>query len=968
MPLPFKRNTPSDIETHQLLSTHADDAGGINIVSSGHEERPTGHQAGTESPDISVYIKTNPREGLTDAEVQARLRQFGRNELAEVKKSSLFKFLAYFTGPIAYLIEIACILSAITRDWVNFGIILVLLIVNAVIGFVEEHKAEAALDALKNTLSSHARVVRNGGQLVDVSSAEIVPGDIVLLRIGDIAPADAQLLGIGSTGETAEGEFQVDESALTGESLPVSKQAGDSVYSSSIIKQGQQLGVVTKTGASTFIGRAASLISITVDQGHFQKTVSRIGHFLIAITIIIVAIIFVIDIVDIKLSTGTVTGQDVLDSLEKVLVLTIAAIPIGLPTALSVTMAVGAKQLSYKQVIVKKLTAVEQMASMNILCADKTGTLTKNELTMDEPWLGPSSSPSNTAKNDLALWAYLSVEPGSREPIDVAIHKSASQDITSSELSNFTITSFLPFNPTTKMTQATITVKSTGQTLRVVKGAPQVILQMVRDGATRNGDRDMETRCDEAQQAVLDYAQRGLRAIGIARTDPNHNPSQFRLVGLVSLLDPPRDDSAATIAKCREIGISLKMLTGDQVIIGKEVAKRLGLGRVFLGRDYLVNGGPSNHANDSLSNEERFVQGVIKADGFGGVVPEDKFQVVDILQQEGYIVGMTGDGVNDAPALKKANIGIAVHNCTDAARSAADIVLLHPGLSTIIEGVSTSRAIFSRMRSYALYSIISTLHFLIFFFLITVIEDYQLPAFLLVIICVLNDAATVVISVDNAEVSAKPNKWRLGQLLILSAAIAIILVGASFAHYYIAKDVLGVTRGQLDTIMYLHISSCPHFIIFSSRTTGRFWQHRPSILFTSVIIATQIIALLFSVYAFLSEAIPWSMGIIILLISLVIMVIADFVKVAILSSWTHMSNVQVLSTHKARAAKLKKRFLLAQQERVIVNWQKVRQVVLLREGLELLMRGTKQLSHDDLTQLDGENPFLDQYHIEDVEL
>lgn len=660
------------------------------------------------SPELEALLHTDHQQGLTSSEAEDRLKRFGPNALPENKTNPLLKILSYFRGPIAYLIEASCIVAAIVADWLDFGLVLGLLCINAAIGYYEERKAENALSALQNTLALKARCRRNG-QVTEVDVKDLVPGDVIVLRIGDIVPADARLLGYGISGEKSDAELLVDQAALTGESLPISKHEGSTVYSSSTVKQGQQLAVVTKTGVDTFIGRAANLIAVTKDVGHFQKTIDRICSWLVAITVLMVAILFVYKLVILQASLAV--------TLSFCLVVIVAAIPVGMPTCMNVTMSLGAKELAQYSVIVKRLNAIEELASVSVLCSDKTGTLTLNELTFDEPWLAHGYN-----QDDLLLHAYLAAEPSTNDPIESAVRRAAESTLQVLKdrpegtvgIPGYTVSSFQPFNPVTKMTTATIV--AAGKTFKVAKGAPPVIIDLIKD----------EKQREAAIHAVNALARRGLRALGVAKAVDENAP--YELVGMISLLDPPRPDSAETIQQCQEMGVQVKMITGDQQIIAREVAERLGMGTDILDAHYLA---------DSTASEEEITEHCIQADGFAQVIPEHKYRVVELLQNKGVITGMTGDGVNDAPALKKADVGIAVSGCTDAARSAADIVLMEPGLNTIINGVKVSRAIFQRLRSYALYRITSTIHFMIFIFIVTLIENWNMPAVLLIMICIL---------------------------------------------------------------------------------------------------------------------------------------------------------------------------------------------------------------------------------------
>ncbi|KAF9919711.1 hypothetical protein FBU30_010642 [Linnemannia zychae] len=889
------------------------------VPTSGSHRGSTKEHADVEMDDL---LLTNPQTGLTHEQAAQRYKTFGPNQLVEVKVNQLLKFLGYFVGPIAFLIEAACIVSAIVKDWFNFFTILGLLFLNAIIGYFEEARAESAVEALRQTLALKTRCWREG-QLHELDTTLLVPGDVIVLRLGDIVPADGRLLGIDASGVHTESELLVDQSSLTGESFAVPKRKGEEVYSSTVVKQGQQRAIVTKTGSETYIGKAAHLIANTTSEGHFQKVINRIGNFLVLFTLLLTIIIIVVQYITYR--NDPIRGQ-VLNILGPVMILAISAIPIGLPSVMAVTMAVGARGLAAKQVIVKRLAAVEEMSALSVLCSDKTGTLTLNELTFDEPYLAQGYSPQ-----DLLLYSYLASEFGANDPIELAVRQAAerqvpilrSRPVGSSKVPGFEISNFVPFNSSSKHTQATVRDINNGTVFKVAKGAPQVIIQLVGGN-------------DAAVKAYTTMARRGLRALGVARTIAG--TEKWTLVGLAAMLDPPRPDSEQTIQRCQTMGIEVKMVTGDQQIIAKEVSRRLGLGQVIL---------DASHMADTSDSEEVRSDRFYRADGFAEVTPEHKFRIVDALQRRGLLVGMTGDGVNDAPALKKANVGIAVHGCTDAARSAADIVLLAPGLSTIVDGILASRAIFQRMRSYALYRITSTVHFLMFFFVVILVFDWTLPAKLLILICVLNDLATLVIAVDNAQISKHPDKWRVGQLIFLSCFLGALLTGLSFGHFFYFWKTQGyqpyptaevgtpqVDR-RLESIMYLHISSAPHFLIFSTRLTGYFWESMPSIWFTIVILGTQVVALLMVIFGWLTPAVPVGQALAVFGVSLVSCVVLDVIKVQVFRFWT-------IGSHSLSCVPFgKRRKVLQDQKRFQVQQQRVWKNV--HKGPEAIVTKTQVL-------------------------
>ena len=528
---------------------------------------------------------------------------------------------------------------------------------------------------------------------------------------------------------------------------------------------------------------------------------------------------------------------------------------------------------------------------------------------------------------DLLLYGFLASESATKDAIDLCLRTAACAQVPQlhglkaddAETPGFHILKHEPFTSSTKMATTTLRSETTKEVFMVAKGAPQVILRMCRLPAADH---------KKADDAIVQMAKQGLRALGVAVSKPYTGKApadikelDWQLVGCVSLLDPPREDSADTIRKCEEFGIGVKMITGDTILIAKEVAKRLGMNRNILSPAIIQTEETAKHGHGHDPNapaaprpqhtEKELIHMVRKADGFGQVVPEDKYRVVELLQNGGHLVGMTGDGVNDAPALKKANVGIAVHGCTDAARAAAAIVLLQPGLGTIADGVYTSRAIFQRMRSYSLYRITSTIHFLLFLFIAIIAFDFTIPAVLIVLICVMNDAATLVISVDNAQISKRPDKWRIGQLITLSFVLALLLMMASFGHYFVFRYAIGFDSDQLGTMMYLQMSSCPHFVIFSTRLPGPFWTNPPSLIFFVAVMGTQVIATFFAAYGALSTAIGWPASLAVLGISLVYFMWLDQVKLFFYRNWNFELTVKLWPTTARKQVRDEKRKLKA---------------------------------------------------------
>jgi len=761
--------------------------------------------------ELMKQLDSSP-EGLTEAEAKKRLIQYGLNEIEEKKTNLVLKFLTYFWGPIPWMIEAAVILSAVARHWPDFAIILLLLVANAVIGFWEEHEAGNAIDALKAKLAVKARVKRDG-KWVNPAARELVPGDVIRLRLGDIVPADARLL----EGDTVE----VDQSALTGESLPATCKSGEAVFSGSIIRRGEIGALVYATGTNTYFGKTAQLVQEAHTVSHFQRAVLKIGNYLIFLAVALVVVI---------ISVAILRGDPILTTLQFALVLTVAAIPVAMPTVLSVTMAVGARLLAKKEAIVSRLVAIEELAGVDLLCADKTGTLTQNKLTLGDPF-----GVNNNTADQVILNGALASRADNNDSIDLAVLGGLKDN---EGLKDYDVIHFKPFDPVHKRTEATVKAKD-GKMFKVTKGAPQVILELSANAGQVKSIVD---------KAVNEFAARGFRSLGVARAD---GEGQWQFVGVLPLFDPPREDAAETISIASKMGVKIKMVTGDALAIAQETAKKLGMGSSI----YDASG-----LGDSKRIETTEVaKSIEKADGFAQVFPEHKFHIVDVLQKLGHIVGMTGDGVNDAPALKKADCGIAVSDATDAARAAASIVLMAPGLSVIIDAIKESRKIFQRMNSYAIYRIAETLRVLLFMTLsILVFNFYPVTAVMIVMLALLNDGAILSIAYDKVKYKDQPEAWNMRMVLGISTVLGVIGVVSAFGLFYLGERVFHLDRDHIQTLMYLKLSVAGHLTIFLTRTRGPFWSIRPARILWVAVLGTQIIATFIAIYGLFMTPLGWS--------------------------------------------------------------------------------------------------------------
>ncbi|MEJ2382525.1 MAG: plasma-membrane proton-efflux P-type ATPase, partial [Gammaproteobacteria bacterium] len=772
-------------------------------------------QESTEKLSVEEALNqvSSRREGLSTSEARERLQQYGYNRLEEKQTSLLWKFLGYFWGPIPWMIEVAAILSAVVQHWADLTIIMVLLVFNAGVEFYQEYQAGNAIEQLKRHLALKARVLRDG-KWSRQEAAELVPGDIVRLRLGDVIPADIRLI---------DGDYlSVDQSALTGESLPVERQTGEIVYSGSVAKQGEMVGVVHATGMHTYFGRTAQLVSSAKTVSHFQKAVLTIGDYLIYITLGLVGVLILVQLH---------RNQPLLEVAQFALILTVAAIPVAMPAVLSVTMAIGAVVLSKMQAIVSRLESIEEMAGIDILCSDKTGTLTQNRLTLGDPYTA-----QGIEAEELVLAAALASKEEDADAIDLAIIEALPDR---DRLQTFTQQQFVPFDPVSKRTEATIS-DAKQQTFRVTKGAPQVILDMCHQD--QQSGADISGKVDE-------YAAKGYRTLGVARSD---NDDQWTFMGLLPLYDPPREDAQETIDDAARHGVHVKMVTGDNISIAREISSQLGLGRNIVAADKLLK---SADGGDQGSGDQ-----IEKADGFAQVFPEHKYNIVKTLQNRGHLVGMTGDGVNDAPALKQADVGVAVSGATDAARAAADLVLTAPGLSVIVKAVEEARRIFERMNSYAIYRITETIRIMIFLVLAMLVYDfYPITAIMIILLALLNDLPIMTIAYDNTWLDPNPVKWQMRRVLTVASVLGGVGVIETFALLVIAHSWFGISGPQLQSVVFLKLVVAGHLTLFVARSRRPFYARPyPSPLLLGAIIGTQTIAAMIVGFGWFVTAIPWT--------------------------------------------------------------------------------------------------------------
>jgi len=798
-----------------------------------------------------------------------------------------------FWGPIPWMIEIAALLSALVQKWEDFIIIMVMLLVNAGLDFFQEHRALNALKALKARIALEITVLRDGA-FRKIAARELVPGDLIKLRIGDIVPADVQLLS---------GDYLlIDQAALTGESLPVSRKINEVAYANTIVKQGEMLAVVVNTGSRTRFSNVVSLVASAQleERSHFQKMVIQIGNFLILITITLVLLIIMVSLF---------RHENFIEIARFSLVLTVAAIPVALPAVLSVTMAVGAMNLARKQAIVSKLTAIEELAGVDIFCSDKTGTLTENKMQVAEPIVLDGYQQS-----DLFLNAALASRLENNDPIELPIFHYIDEHLPDLDISDFKPIHFIPFDPVRKRTEAE--VEYNGEVFTAIKGAPQVLIEMA------------ELADDEAQnvhQLVDQLAAKGYRTLAVGRKSGD---APAALIGLIPLYDPPRTDSRQVIADMRNYGVKVKMVTGDHVAIAREVGRLMGIEGEAIRSHQLTGSGSQellaltsamaaaiyerlrddvshveaqHFANDVMdkvkelydtrlldrefihTHESAIIEMIEDVDLFAEVVPEDKYRIVQTLQKGGHIVAMTGDGVNDAPALKKADCGFAVSNATDAARAAADIILTAPGLSVINSAVKQARITFERMKSYSIFRIAETIRIILFMTLaIVVFNFYPITALMIIILALLNDIPILAIASDRTKIDPNPVRWNMPEMLTISSVLGIAGVISSFLLFYILLE-MKFSEELIQSMFFAKLVIAGHGTIYNTRTDDWFWKKPyPSWLLFNATFSTRILGTLIAVYGIFITPIGWEYAAWMWAYALVWFVFNDVVKM-----WTY---------------------------------------------------------------------------------
>lgn len=760
--------------------------------------------------------------GLSSQEVQQRLQQYGPNAVQEQHPHPIRAFLSKFWGPIPWMLELTILLQIMLGKYSSAGIIFFLLVVNGLLGFIQENRAQNALALLKQTLTVQVRALRDGRWGL-VAAEALVPDDVVHLRVGDIVPADIQLF---------EGAITADQSALTGESTAVEIGAAGMAYAGSIVQRGEGSGTVIGTGQHTQFGKTAELVHTAKTVSHLEQIIQGIIKYLVLMSVILSAVILVY---------AAIHHRTLVEMLPFILILLIASIPVALPTTFTLASALGSQELASQGVLVTRLSAIQEAAAMDVLCSDKTGTITCNQLAVADchPY-----SPYTQAQ--LLQLAALASDASTQDAIDLAILNAAQQQKIPVDFTQRT--QFTPFDPATKRTEAFARVD--GQTMRVVKGFPRVIISLVENAPDIEPD-------------VQHLAQQGFRVLAVASGDTK----KLYVVGLLGLQDPPRDDSKTVITRLRELGVKVLMITGDSLETAQAVGKQVGITGPAATPAAFQTAAGANQMNYEI---------------FAGVFPEDKFRLVQMLQQGGHVVGMTGDGVNDAPALKQAEVGVAVSNATDVAKTAASMILTTPGLSNMVKAIEIGRQIYQRMLTYTLNKIVKSFQiglFLTLGFLLT--GELVTSPHLIVLLFFANDFVTMALATDHVSFSRSPDRWNIHQLTISALILALAWLVFSFATLYAGLHIMQLNLPALQTLIFLMLVFTGQANVYLARERGHFWHSQPS---RWLLLSTAFDIMIVGLFAFLGilmAPIPAGLIVGLLVLTLFYMLIIDQVKVDI---------------------------------------------------------------------------------------
>lgn len=806
------------------------------------EIKQTSAEFSTLSIDDSLKKLQTYAKGLTSSDVQQRLAKFGYNEVPEKRENDVIRFARKFWGFTAVMMWALLFITWFMNKYSEFYLIIALLLLNATLSFLKERQASSAVEFLKKRLQVNARVLRDNIWSV-ISARDLVPGDIIRLRSGDFVPADTKMM---------EGELEIDQSTLTGESLPVEKKSSNIIYSASIIRKGEANGIVVSTGLHTNFGKTMQLVQTARPKLHTEIVISKIVKIFLVMVSSLIGIIFLVSVLK---------GIPILQTLPLALALLISAVPVALPAMFTLSMALGAKKLTEKGILVTKLSASENAATMNTLFLDKTGTITSNKLSLTD-----LMSSGNHTQEEVLLYGALASNEANNDPIDLALMAAALERKIST--AQYIQKKFVPFDPITRRTESIL--EKDGKEFITVKGAVSIICPLCKV----QGDV-----LQSVENKMKEFAQKGYRTIAIAT---NHGKSEMELVGIVALYDVPRPDSAKLIQELASLGVSVKMLTGDSLSIAKEIAKQTKLG-------YKITR-MSDLGTEITTNEKNLAEVTKQSDGFAEIYPQDKYLIVKSLQSQKQIVGMTGDGVNDAPALRQADVGIAVSTSTDVAKGAASVVLTKEGISNIVDLVKTGRKIHQRVITWVLGRVIKTYQvafFIVLAFILTgqhVVDDFDI-----VLMLFLTDFVGMSISTDNVRGSKKPDTWNVTGFVKVAIGVGIMAVIESLVLLYIGMNYLGLSNSipQLQTFVLciLMISQMCNMLVSRERT--HFWKSLPSKMFLSAIVGNIIVTAIIATVGIPGiSPIPLTDVLLVLVYALSFpLIVNDFVKVRLIKAF-----------------------------------------------------------------------------------